>query len=259
MSSPSTLTLSGVQVKPPPFLPTNPAAWFIIMEAQFHLANITASKTQFYHSLAALPPDVVGQLSASELTSQKYDELKAKIIELHEASKPEILDSFLRDRPLTGKPSQYLKEMQRLAAKAGIGDDLVRHKFQQALPSNLAPIIATQKSTTFDDLGKLADELYSFGAQNVAINRVPCATHSSEQTPPNRTHISKDLGLTPFSPDQRPKICRAHIFFADRAKRCRSWCQWPDKTRCTVVRSARSTPRTSPCSSRGTSPSRSSN
>ena len=251
MSSPTVPSLSSVQVKPPPFLPTNPAAWFVIMEAQFHLANITASKTQFYHSLSALPPEVVSQLSSSELTSQDYDELKKKVIELHEASKPEILDSFLRDRPLTGKPSHYLKEMQRLATKAGIGDDLVRHKFQQALPSNLAPIIATQKSTPLSDLGKLADELYSFSANSMAINRVPHKIPSSSS--------GQITSLTPFHPDQRPQVCRAHVFFANNAKTCRNWCRWPNKSNCKIVQSARNTPHSSPQSSRSNSPSRPSN
>ena len=102
----------------------NPTAWFVVMEAQFHLAGITITSTRFYHALAALPPEVVSQLSSDTLTAQDYDCLKNKVVELHEASKPEILDRFLRDRPLTGKPSHYLAEMTQLAAKAGVSDEV---------------------------------------------------------------------------------------------------------------------------------------
>lgn len=225
------------------------------MEAQFHLAHITVTTTKFYHALAALPPEVVGQLPASTLSSQDYDSLKAKIVELHEASKPEILDRFLRDRPMTGRPSQYLAEMEQLAAKAGLGEEIVRHRFQKALPSNVGPIIATQKTTPLADLGKLADELLSLCANGLAINRVPrnepSPSNSSGPQDSVRSHsLSQDL--RPFSANQRPKICRSHIFFADRARTCRSWCRWPNKT-CPVVTSARNTPH----NSRENSPSRS--
>lgn len=239
----------------------NPTAWFTVMEAQFHLANVTVSSTKFYHSLAALPPEVVGQLPATTLASQDYKALKEKISELHEASKPELLDRFLRDRPMTGKPSAYLAEMGRLAAKASLSEDLVRHRFQQALPPTVAPIIATQKATPLDDLGKLADELCSL-ANDLSINHVPrpdTRTDTRSDTHARNSHTSRsqyNRDLQPFSSSQRPKICRAHIFFAERAKTCRSWCRWPNKSSCKVTQSNRNTPHASPLASRDTSPAR---
>ena len=237
------------------------------MEAQFHLARVTLPTTRFFHALAALPPEVVGQLPSSTLTSQDYSTLKDNVVELHEASKPEILDRFLRDRPLTGKPSHYLAEMTQLATKAGVSDELVRHRFQSALPPNIGPIIATQKAASLVDLGKLADELCAL-TSNLAINHVPKTDsyrhrpHQSNTAPADYRqqpahHVSQDL--RPFSANQRPKICRAHIFFADRAKTCRTWCRWPDKDACKVLHSTRNTPRASPSSSRENSPVRASN
>ena len=120
---------NGVAIRPPLFMPSNPMAWFVILEAQFHLANITVSSTKYYHALASLPVDVVSQLSSADLVCADYDILKRKILAFHEASKPEIFDNFLRERPMTGKPSHYLATMQQLAIKAGVGDDLLRHKF----------------------------------------------------------------------------------------------------------------------------------
>lgn len=262
-TAPSHSCTSAVAIKPPHFMAANPEAWFIILEAQFHLANVTVLSTQFYHALAALPPEVVGQLPTSTLTSPDYTALKAEVIALTEASKPEILDRFLRDRPLSGKPSHYLAEMSQLAAKAGLGDELVRHKFQQALPPTIGPIIASQKTTPLPDLGKLADELCSL-TNNLVINRVPSDSsqqHSHTGRKEYHQHRSglehcPNSDLRPFSADQRPKICRAHIFFADRAKTCRTWCRWPNKSFCRVTSSNRTTPRSSPNSSRDNSPSR---
>ena len=162
---------------------------------------------------------------------------------------------------MTGKPSAYLADMGRLAAKANLGEDLVRHRFQQALPPTIAPIIATQKTTPLDDLGKSADELCSL-ANDLTINRVPRPDASSNRTDmrsdtyaPSHISRSQSRDLTPFSSSQRPKICRAHIFFADRAKTCRSWCRWPNKSNCKVTQSTRNTPHASPIASRDGSPS----
>ena len=261
---PTTVCTSTVSVKPPTFMAANPTAWFVVMEAQFHLAHVTLPSTRFYHALAALPPEVVGQLPTTILTSQDYSALKDKVVELYESSKPEILDRFLRDRPMTGKPSHYLGEMTQLATKVGVSDELVRHKFQQALPPTIGPIIASQKTTPLPDLGKLADELCAL-TSNLAINRVhddavcqaSLGLNHRCSNPVGLSHASQDL--KPFSSNQRPKICRAHIYYAERARTCRSWCRWPVKDTCTVSHSARNTPQHSPRSSRENSPTRASN
>ena len=36
-------------------------------------------------------------------------------------------------------------------------------------------------------------------------------------------------GVKPFKSNQRPKVCRSHIYFGNSAKFCKPWCQWPDK------------------------------
>ena len=35
--------------------------------------------------------------------------------------------------------------------------------------------------------------------------------------------------LEPFFPNQKPKVCRAHIFYCKQATSCRNWCEFPDK------------------------------
>lgn len=250
-TSSSDTQANAISIKPPVFMATNPDAWFTVLEAQFHLANISADITKFYHALAALPPEIVAKLHSTTLSSHSYDTLKEKIKEQHEASKPEILDQFLRDKPMVGRPSHYLAEMEQLANKVGVNEDLVRHKFQQALPSNLAPIIASMKNTPLNDLGKLADELHAFS--NGSVNSVPSSVPKySKNYQKNTPQINR--GITPFSPDQRPKVCRAHIFFADKARTCRHWCRWPNKANCKILNSNVNTPNTSPNPSRSSSP-----
>ena len=57
--------------------------WFTILEAQFHLRNMTASKTKFYTVISSLPFEEVGKLPNATLASQNYEELKRTLIEAH--------------------------------------------------------------------------------------------------------------------------------------------------------------------------------
>ena len=167
-----------------------------------------------------------------------------------------------------GKPSAYLQQMRQMAKKVGVGDDMVRHRFTQALPPSISPVVASQTKTALDDLGTLADDLMPLvKEQNVCELRTSGTnnfkTNAYFKNKPyfhaNNKNISGDqprsLTLIPFSENQRPKICRAHIFFGNKAKNCRFWCHWPNKSNCRIVNSRANTP----VVSRSNSPTRQSN
>ena len=44
----------------------------------------------------------------------------------------------MNETSLTGRPSMFLHELMSLANKVGVGEDLVRHRFIQALPAAIA-------------------------------------------------------------------------------------------------------------------------
>ena len=250
---------SAVQVKPAKFDDTEPAAWFAILEAQFHIARVYTSQTKFYHALSHLPTKTVSTLDPTIVSAADYDTLKKAVIDYHEATKPEVFEQFIRDHPLTGRPSHYLAEMIHMAAKVGVQDDFVRHRFTNALPSNIGPIIATQKQTPLADLGKLADELMAVvpGASNTSVAQVKHQNYKQNSGQNsnynNKTNTKNSKGysgnsrsLQPFSPNQAPKICRYHIYFGTRANKCRRWCQWPNKKNCELLPSATSSRASSP-------------
>ena len=215
--------------------------WFTILEAQFSLRSITVSTTKFYHVVAALPPDVIAKLPPATLDSADYDALKTDVVSMFEKTKPELFESLMKSSTITGKPSVFLQEMLSIAKQIGIDDQLVRHKFLQALPHNIAPVIASQKELKLEQLGKLADELMPLlnAAQSVntvasnynAAGRSSSPAHARKpqnfNTPRRGNHQNKNLGLTPYANDQLPKICRAHIFYASKARTCKPWCKWP--------------------------------
>ena len=52
-------SLQQINIKTPEFMETAVNGWFSILEAQFHLRNITASTTKFYTVISSLPAEVV--------------------------------------------------------------------------------------------------------------------------------------------------------------------------------------------------------
>ena len=56
-------------------------------------------------------------------------------------------------------------------------------------------------------------------------------------------------GLRPFHRDQRPQVCRAHLYFGVEAKTCKPWCRWPEKKNRLAIQpsSRRTSPERNPC------------
>ena len=153
------LTCSAVAIKVPEFMETAVSGWFAIIEAQFHLRNVTDQTTKQYHVISHLPPDIVAKLSPSILTAQKYDELKEAVQSSYEKTKPELFSKLISETKMTGRPSAYLHELLAIANKVGVGDDLVRHRFTQSLPSTIAPVVAAQQELSLQQIGKLQPDM----------------------------------------------------------------------------------------------------
>lgn len=239
-------TINYVNIKLPAFMEAAVIGWFHIAEAQFILRNVTVSSTKFYHVISVLPPDVISRLPADLLSGSDYNTLKAAVIDLFEKSKPEIFDKLISGTAMTGRPSLYLNDLKTLAAKVGVQDDLVLHKFFQALPPTISAVLVPQKNLTAQQVGKLADEMMPYFSNNSSstVNLVSSSEKNSSHNNNNQSSKSQSnsnpqqnidknqipLGLRPFNDSQKPKICRAHLYFADKAKYCKPWCRYPQKT-----------------------------
>ena len=247
-------------VKAPAFMETCVTGWFSIMESQFHIARVKTNETKFHHILAALPPTIIVRVPTATLNSKNYEELKSCIIDLYEQTKPELFNQLIGSKVMQGKPSVYLEEIRRTASKLGVTDDLVKHKFLQAVPSSISAVLASQKNMDLVELGKLADELVVFSQSYKPISAVDqtSVTHQHSVGLPRHTssptsNLSK--GVQPFHKNQRPKVCRAHLYFGTEAKWCKPWCQWP--TKASHIQMKNSSRASSPAaSSRSTSPAR---
>lgn len=235
-------------VKTPAFSEASTTTWFMILEAQFTIRKITSSKTQFCHAISELPVAVLERVSRDVMQSENYEDLKKAIIAFYESSKPELFEKLMSSTAMTGRPSAYLREMQLVAAKIGFGEDLIRHKFLQALPSSISPALATQQTLSLTQLGSMADELLPLARQinnvqdvcNIQNPNQRSVPNSNQRTAPNKEFTnSTPYGLRPFKENQRPTICRAHIYYNDKAKTCKPWCRYPDKSGCRIAPNSR--------------------
>lgn len=245
MATPVEENISAVQylaIKAPTFMETAVMGWFQIMEAQFYLRKITTDETKFYHVLSALPAETVGRLSEPILIDKNYISLKAEVIDMFEKTKPELFEKLISNTPMTGRPSIYLEEIRKTATKVGVGGELVRHKFIQSLPSAISPVLAAQKDLSISQIGKLADELMPF--VHNTVNEVTSYPVNNAHPNNNSTKINKasthiPFGLRPFGETQKPQVCRAHIYFGAKAKYCKPWCKWPEKSNCQMQANSR--------------------
>ena len=239
----------AVSIKVPAFMDTAANGWFAIIEAQFNLKNITNASTKFYHVLSNLPPDLIAQLSPTLLSNKSYEDLKEAVINIYEKTKPELFARLMNDTKMTGRPSFYLRELMTTASKVGVGDDLVKHRFIQALPAAISPVIAAQSDLTLDQLGNLSDQLMPILQKDVCnnvdnrnINNVN-QSNSFTQNQSNSSNNSGQnlpIGLRPFGNTQRPKVCRGHLYFAETSRTCKPWCKWPNKRNCHMQPNSRS-------------------
>lgn len=226
---------NGITLKLPQFMETAADGWFTIVEAQFFLRRITQEQTKFFNALAALPAELIRNLPRSVISAENYSELKRTVIATYEKSKPEIFDKLINSSSvaLTGRPSMYLRELCVMANKVGAGEDLVKHKFLQALPTHIAPILAATKALSIEQLGTLADEMTPYFNTNVMQVESHVAHMSRNQDQ------SSSPGVRPYKQNQRPKVCRAHLYFGTSSRTCKAWCQWPAKDTCRITPNSR--------------------
>ena len=239
---------STISVKIPPFMESSVSNWFLIIEAQFKISRITSSDTKFYYVIANLPTTVLDKLDQKILESTKFEDLKAEIISRFEQSKPELFRKILATKTLTGKPSNLMAELQTIAKKVGVGDDLVKHQFLEAVPSSVSSVLVCQDDLTLSQMAKLADSMQAYVQPSQAFQ----VSRSREHSP--RRESRTPIGLRPYSQNQKPKICRAHIYFLEKARTCKPWCRFPGKNpNIPILPNSR---RNSPSNSRNSSPER---
>lgn len=246
---------AAVAIRPPPFSTNKINAYFTILEAQLQNGNIVNRTTKFRHLLSNLPIDVVDKLSEENLTCDDYDELKQALISIYAKPDPQIFNELLTiPSSLTTKPSIFLQQLKTRASQLNLSEDFLKIYFIQTMPVHIRSTLLTNNGS-LDDLAKVADTLidYNLSSYNCAnanasfnpISHVATrpqfaprhpppfnADRYPQQLPTNNDYLSQSIpaGLRAFHAKQKPRVCRAHIWFGRQARTCKPWCLLNDHT-----------------------------
>lgn len=254
-SSKGSSTTTYVQTAPiilPKFFENQVANWFSTVEAVLDLSKVTAEDIRFKYLLTALPSSILEKIPPNVVAEHKYEVLKEAVLVQYEDTKPELFNKLINQTAMTGRPSHYLNELLSIASRLGVGEDLVRHQFLKALPKHISPALAVE-DMPMQTLGKVADNLVA----QIQPEKPEAAFHVNRDSNygNSRRHNYSDLhrkseniaksdsvpyGLRPYNSDQRQKICRAHIYYADKARTCKPWCKFPNKNGCKIQPNSRS-------------------
>lgn len=238
--------VQAIAVRPPPFSGNRIKGWFIVLESQFETSNINQSATKFRHVISNLPLDVCEKLSDADLTSNDYDALKEKLLNLHSRPEPQIFNDFISRPPcLNTKPSLFLQQIRTNASTWNLPDEFLKTYFLNAMPQNIRASLLTNNGT-LDDIAKLADHLveYSSSQMFTNFNQQPIvnATHhnpkhnftrnrpdhsaqyQARSQPTNYSTQDVPYNVRSFNPKQRPQVCKFHIYYGNQAKKCKPWC-----------------------------------
>jgi len=283
--APKIVPLSHVAVKSIPFSTKHPETWFRQMESQFHLARVSSKITKYHHVVAALPEEVIYNIPAD--IGEDYELLKQNVIESLKGNKHQLIEQALGSVSLEGKrPTQVINDIKRRFADVNITPDeaLIKSRLLTALPQNIRAALVGHDNEPLDNYARIADSMlavagsnpYSIDAASASTTQLTNTMHECSISRDNReiNHVQNNnwrsnnsynhqrnfdsrqprqftSSVRPFHRDQRPRICNAHIFYAEHARTCRQWCKWPIKNQ-RVLKPFEKTP----AQSRSSSPSK---
>ena len=174
LETPPELTIAAVNLKIPPFWPTDPQIWFAQVEAQFSTRGITSQRTKFDHIVASLSPEYaqeIRDLILSPPSTTPYDKLKEQLIARTATSEQRRLQQLFHSEDLGDrKPTQLLRHMQQLLGDRPSDTDttFLRELFLQRLPANVRMVLASTDTKELPDLAQLADKIMEVATPTVS-------------------------------------------------------------------------------------------
>ena len=214
------MAVDAVSLKLPTFWTSQPEVWFAQTEAQFVLRGIVADETKYYYVIAALDQDTASRLIdfiGQPPETEKYEALKARLLDTFGLSKRERATRLLHFRPLgDSKPSALMDEMLAL-----LGNHppclLFEQLFLERLPEDIRIHLVDVKIDDYRELARRADALWSSrDAPEPYANAIQHKPFARRKPPRSKTRVP--------TPDK--SLCYYHQRFGEAAYQCRQPCAW---------------------------------
>lgn len=242
--------VSRVAFKAPPFWDSDPELWFLQVESQFVVANITLDSTKFHAVVAALNTQVlncVKDIIRQPPAQNAYVTLKDRVLQHFAQTESSKLNLLLKDLQLGSKrPSHLLNEMENLASKS-MDQEMLRMLWSQRLPANVQQILSVCKAP-LPELALIADKIL-----DVSDNAVPLSAISNNDSgliqltseiadlkklilrsrrfrsnSRVRHGRSREARSTSKASEQAKRFCWYHFRFGKNAKKCIDPCAWTE-------------------------------
>lgn len=226
-------------LKLPDFWESAPQLWFVSVEAQFFVANVTSDEAMFCYVIAKLDrPALLNQvldIVAHPPAENKYTTLRARLLarfgESDESKFQKLLGAELGDT----KPSLLLAEMRQTASVFGIPDATVKMMFLQRLPKHISRVL-TISSQHLDEIGRYADRMMAIDCQG-SVNQVTEDESELKKQVDALTAAVQKLNVRGRDRNQRRSqperqsddVCWFHRTYGERARKCRPPCNYRPK------------------------------
>ncbi|KAL1447860.1 hypothetical protein WDU94_015626 [Cyamophila willieti] len=169
----------------PRFYSPDPQMFFVNVESQFALANITEEKDKYVQLTAKLEPEVLAEVSEvlKNEETRTYTHVKNAILKRFCQSDEDRLNKLLGSMELGDKPpSQILREIQKLGPE--VPESIIRGLWLKKLPSFTQQILqAVSVSTTLSQQAEVADKVMSVpgssSSHSSTVSPFICATSTA--------------------------------------------------------------------------------
>lgn len=258
----TTVSVERVSVKLPTFYPEEPDVWFDQADAQFKIAGIKEESTKFYYVIAQLEYKYaceVKDLMRNPPKENMYQKLRQELVRRLSTSREQQVRQLLTHEELGDrKPTQFLRHLRTLAA-GGVTDEFLRSLWSSRLPAHVQAIIATQSSTSLDDVAELADKIcevattpvYQVASTSTSTTNYDGLLRKIDELITQRvqTELSRQvsqLNLRGGRPSRRddsrsrsrgrsrsktPGMCWYHSIFREKARKCVAPCNFNKENR----------------------------
>ncbi|KAK2578098.1 hypothetical protein KPH14_012843 [Odynerus spinipes] len=235
---------SAVGIHIPKFVPEKPTLWFLQLEAQFALRNITQDDTKYWHVIAQLEAHVVEELEdilTSPPTQDKYQNLKQEIIKRFTPSKDSRMQKLMEHEEMGDRtPSQFFRYLKNLAGN-DVPEEFLRTVWLNRLPTSMQSILVAQGEAKIEKLTSAADRISErlrspanrgtlaavtdvdalarkIAAVAVEQRKPRQVNYRQRSKSPNRSNQQRRDRSS--SAQRRRGLCWYHWRFKDKANRC---------------------------------------